>query len=234
VGARSSVSRFRAARRGLGRVRPARSDELRVPRFAEAVLVAGEALHAQVERECALWIQRPDEGENADPRVSELAYVLGSRSRRRTVVDPDEGSRSVPRLVDGHDRQVPHERRLDAGVVPHGRVDDKAVDGRAADGRRGRVAIAGVGEEQQAEAGVLHAAGETAEESRRGGVGELVAQALREESSGIIDGGDVLGRGWFLLDAQVHKAHPDPALVEHGQLLALYVGDFDDVDKISD
>jgi hypothetical protein len=55
-----------------------------------------------------------------------------------------------------------------------------------------------------------------------------------EESSGIIDGGDVLGRGWFLLDAQVHKAHPNPALVEHGQLLALYLGDFDDVDTISD
>jgi Bacterial protein of unknown function (DUF839) len=57
---------------------------------------------------------------------------------------------------------------------------------------------------------------------------------IDEESSGIIDAKDVLGRGWFLLDAQVHKAHPDPALVEHGQLLALYVRDFDDVYTISD
>jgi hypothetical protein len=57
---------------------------------------------------------------------------------------------------------------------------------------------------------------------------------IDEESSGIIDAREVLGRGWFLLDAQVHKAHPDPALVEHGQLLAMYVRDFDDVYTISD
>ena len=55
-----------------------------------------------------------------------------------------------------------------------------------------------------------------------------------EESSGIIDAKDVVGRGWFLFDAQVHKPHPDPALVEYGQLLALYVRDFDDVYTISD
>ena len=57
---------------------------------------------------------------------------------------------------------------------------------------------------------------------------------IDEESSGIIDAKDVLGRGWYLFDAQVHKAHPDPALVELGQLLALYVRDFDDVYTISD
>lgn len=44
----------------------------------------------------------------------------------------------------------------------------------------------------------------------------------------------MLGRGWYLLDAQVHKAHPDPALVEQGQLMALYVRDFDDVYTIDD
>jgi hypothetical protein len=48
-----------------------------------------------------------------------------------------------------------------------------------------------------------------------------------EESSGIIDAKRFLGRGWFLFDAQVHKAHPDPALVEMGQLLTLKVDDFD-------
>jgi uncharacterized protein DUF839 len=47
-----------------------------------------------------------------------------------------------------------------------------------------------------------------------------------EESSGIIDARSVLGRGWYLFDAQVHKANPDPALVEEGQLLALKVDDF--------
>lgn len=44
-----------------------------------------------------------------------------------------------------------------------------------------------------------------------------------EESSGIIDISSIRGEGKFLLDAQVHKAHPDPELVEYGQLLAMSV-----------
>jgi hypothetical protein len=44
-----------------------------------------------------------------------------------------------------------------------------------------------------------------------------------EESSGIIDAADLIGPGWFLFDVQVHKANADPALVEEGQLLAMYV-----------
>jgi hypothetical protein len=44
-----------------------------------------------------------------------------------------------------------------------------------------------------------------------------------EESSGIIDAEHLLGKGWFLLDVQVHKTNPDPELVEGGQLLAMYV-----------
>ena len=43
-----------------------------------------------------------------------------------------------------------------------------------------------------------------------------------EESSGIFDASEFLGPGWFLLNAQVHLANPNPALVEGGQLLALY------------
>jgi secreted PhoX family phosphatase len=50
-----------------------------------------------------------------------------------------------------------------------------------------------------------------------------------EESSGIIDAKEVIGSGWFLLDAQVHKASPDPELVEEGQMLALRVSGWDDV-----
>ena len=46
---------------------------------------------------------------------------------------------------------------------------------------------------------------------------------LDEESSGLIDAGQILGPGWFLFDVQVHKASSDPELVEGGQLLALYV-----------
>ena len=44
-----------------------------------------------------------------------------------------------------------------------------------------------------------------------------------EESSGLIDAEHILGKGWFLLDVQVHKASIDPELVEGGQLLAMYV-----------
>jgi hypothetical protein len=50
-----------------------------------------------------------------------------------------------------------------------------------------------------------------------------------EEASGIIDASEVLGRGWFLFDAQIHKASPNPAHVELGQLLALHVDDWDEV-----
>jgi Bacterial protein of unknown function (DUF839) len=50
-----------------------------------------------------------------------------------------------------------------------------------------------------------------------------------EESSGIIDAKDLFGNGTFMFDAQVHKANPDPELVEEGQLLTLSVSDFDKV-----
>jgi phosphodiesterase/alkaline phosphatase D-like protein len=46
-----------------------------------------------------------------------------------------------------------------------------------------------------------------------------------EESSGTIDVQDILGAGWFLVDAQAHypiAATTSPGLVEGGQLLALY------------
>ena len=43
-----------------------------------------------------------------------------------------------------------------------------------------------------------------------------------EESCGIIPAEDPR-RGWYLLDAQVHRTNPDPELVEYGQFLALFV-----------
>jgi hypothetical protein len=46
---------------------------------------------------------------------------------------------------------------------------------------------------------------------------------IDEESSGVIDAEKTLGRGWFLLDVQNHKASADLELVEGGQLLAMYV-----------
>jgi hypothetical protein len=44
-----------------------------------------------------------------------------------------------------------------------------------------------------------------------------------EESSGVIDVAHILGRGWFLLTVQNHKALADAELVEGGQLLAMYI-----------
>ena len=44
-----------------------------------------------------------------------------------------------------------------------------------------------------------------------------------EESSGVIDATDILGRGWFLLTVQNHKPSTDAELVEGGQLLAMYI-----------
>jgi hypothetical protein len=45
-------------------------------------------------------------------------------------------------------------------------------------------------------------------------------KTIDEESSGIIPA-DFLGEGTFLFDVQAHYTHPDPALVEGGQLLTL-------------
>jgi hypothetical protein len=66
---------------------------------------------------------------------------------------------------------------------------------------------------------------------RTGGPGFLTQD---EESSGIIDASEALGKGWFLFDAQVHKAFPDAAKVEYGQLLALQIRKFRDVYTIDD
>lgn len=54
---------------------------------------------------------------------------------------------------------------------------------------------------------------------------------IDEESSGIIPLDDILGRGTYLLTSQVHLAHPDPELVEHGQLLVMHVPAGQKVDK---
>lgn len=46
-----------------------------------------------------------------------------------------------------------------------------------------------------------------------------------EESSGILDAADILGAGKLILDVQVHRANPDPELVQYGQLLVMTVAD---------
>ncbi len=55
------------------------------------------------------------------------------------------------------------------------------------------------------------------------GQGQPGVITLDEESSGIIDASDLLGGGYYLLDAQVHKTLADTELVEMGQLLAMWI-----------
>jgi hypothetical protein len=50
-----------------------------------------------------------------------------------------------------------------------------------------------------------------------------------EESSGIIDAANVLSRGWYAFDAQVHSPSPNPAHAEKGQLLVMRVADWGSV-----
>ena len=54
------------------------------------------------------------------------------------------------------------------------------------------------------------------------GVPATLPFTVDEESSGIIDVQDILGAGWFLLDAQAHYPNPNPDLVEGGQILAMF------------
>ena len=54
-----------------------------------------------------------------------------------------------------------------------------------------------------------------------------------EESSGIVDAHHVVGPRWFLFDVQVHRAEPDPELVQGGQMLAMHVDRWDDVYDIA-
>jgi hypothetical protein len=52
---------------------------------------------------------------------------------------------------------------------------------------------------------------------------------VNEESSGIIEARQQLGKGWYLFDALVHAPSPNPASVERGQLLAMRVESWKDV-----
>jgi hypothetical protein len=51
---------------------------------------------------------------------------------------------------------------------------------------------------------------------------------INEETSGIVDAREVLGRGWWLFDAQVHRPVAGPAVAE-GQLLAMRIKRWDEV-----
>jgi len=62
-------------------------------------------------------------------------------------------------------------------------------------------------------------------------------KTIDEESSGVIDAEKILGKGWYLINDQVHRATADQELVEEGQLLALFVptaGRDDDEDEDED
>jgi hypothetical protein len=61
---------------------------------------------------------------------------------------------------------------------------------------------------------------------RTGGAGFITQD---EESSGIIDAAELIGKGWFLFDAQIHAANTDADRVEYGQLMAMQIPKFDRV-----
>jgi hypothetical protein len=44
-----------------------------------------------------------------------------------------------------------------------------------------------------------------------------------EETSGIIPAFDTLGEGWYIFNAQSHRKHINPEIVESGQLLRMFV-----------
>jgi hypothetical protein len=46
---------------------------------------------------------------------------------------------------------------------------------------------------------------------------------INEESSGIVQAFEALGEGWYLLNVQAHARHEDSTIVQHGQLLKMYV-----------
>lgn len=52
---------------------------------------------------------------------------------------------------------------------------------------------------------------------------------VNEESSGIVEARQQLGRGWFLFTAAVHAPSPNPANFEKGQLLAMRVSSWREV-----
>ena len=67
--------------------------------------------------------------------------------------------------------------------------------------------------------------------------GQPKTMTTDEESSGIIDAKEILGSGWFVFDAQVHKARTGSNAieeVEEGQLLTMKVEDFRDVYESDD
>jgi hypothetical protein len=58
--------------------------------------------------------------------------------------------------------------------------------------------------------------------------GSPAVLTTNEETSGIVNARRVLGRGWWLFDAQVHRTVPNPQVAE-GQLLAMRITRWDDV-----
>ena len=107
--------------------------------------------------------------------------MLGCASRRRPVVDADERGGRVSRLVDGHDRKAARECRFDTRIVARRRIDDESVHRGAAHGVGRRLAEPRVRDEQQAHGAGFHRACNAAQECRRSRVGELVAEALRDD-----------------------------------------------------
>jgi Alkaline phosphatase PhoX len=177
-----------------------------------------------------------------DPKHPNDYYVLTTEGGGTVPAEPGV-SRDGGGLWHLHFTDVDHPEKggsiellLDGSEAPYlNKPDNMTID------RRGNVLI------QEDPGGNAHVARIVAYDvgtGERGVVAEFNPDQFRsggpgfitedEESSGIIDAKEALSPGWFLLDAQVHKASSDPAEVQLGQLMAMHVPKFEDVYTIGD
>ena len=116
--------------------------------------------------------------------MAEVEQVLRGGARAAAIVDRDERDAGDVRRVGDDQRQVALERGVDARVILGQRVDEAAVDERAADGR-GVGGVVGERRGQQAErdADALRLLGEAAQGGDGGGVAERVGELLGEQDA---------------------------------------------------
>ena len=130
--------------------------------------------------------------------------------RFRDVDDPFRYGGTIELLLDGDEG---HQMLDNLTVDIYGRiVMQEDVGGNA---RLGKIWLYGIETQELIEV--------AAHDPRYFSEGAAEFITTDEESSGITDMHDVLGAGWYMFDVQAHEDHPDAALVEYGQLLAIYI-----------
>ena len=182
-------------------------------------------LAARVERAVVVVVGRP-EAHGADAAVPEREQMPGGQPRARLVVDADERVRAGPRLVDEHDRHPAGDHGVEVGGAGRERVHAEPGDDGALDGlRHARRAVAGAGEHQQPEPGLLDRARESLHEQDRRGIGEGVREpAGRQEPDRLPPpGAQAAGRGVGTGVAELGGDRQDPLAELGGELVRAVV-----------